>query len=44
MNNKGFAQTMKMYGGRRMCDFFQLNFVGPSYKAIKKTNKKVCNL
>jgi hypothetical protein len=23
-----------------MCDFFQLNFVGPSYKVIKRTNKK----
>jgi len=23
-----------------MCDFFQLHFVGPSYKVIKRTNKK----
>jgi hypothetical protein len=23
-----------------MCDFFQLNFVRPSYKAIKRANKK----
>jgi hypothetical protein len=44
MNSKDFAQTMKMYGGRRMCDFFQLNFVGLNYKTIKKVNKKVCNL
>jgi len=44
MNSKDFAQTMKMYGGRRMCDFFQLNFVGLNYKTIKKVNKKVCTL
>ncbi len=31
---------MKMYGEWHMYDFFQLNFVGPSYKAIKRANKK----
>jgi hypothetical protein len=30
-NSEGFAQTMKMYGGWHMCDFFQLNFAWPSY-------------
>ncbi len=39
-NSKGSAQTMKMYGGRCMCDFFQLNFARPSYKAIKRSSKK----
>jgi hypothetical protein len=40
MNSKGFAQIMKMYARQRMCDFFQQNFVGPKYKAIKRVNKK----
>jgi hypothetical protein len=40
MNSKNFAQIMKMYGGWHMCDFFQLNFVGPNYKALKRANKK----
>ncbi len=31
---------MKMYGGQHMCDLFQLNFVGPNQKAIKRANKK----
>ncbi len=40
MNSKSFAQIMKMYGEWHMYDFFQLNFVGPSYKVIKRAKKK----
>ena len=39
-NTKSFAQAMKIYGGRRMCDLFALNFGGPSYDCIKRENKK----
>jgi hypothetical protein len=39
-NTKAFSQTMKIYGGRQMCDFFQLNFAGPSYKTTKRANMK----
>jgi hypothetical protein len=39
-NTKAFAQTMKIYGGRRMCDFFTLNFVGPSWNIMKSENQK----
>jgi hypothetical protein len=39
-NFKSFAQAMKIYGGRRMCDLFALNFAGPSYFSIKRENKK----
>jgi hypothetical protein len=31
---------MKIYDGHRMCDLFQLNFSGPSYKTIKIANSK----
>jgi hypothetical protein len=44
INSKFFVQIMKMYGGQHMCDFFQLNFVGLNYKALKRVNKKVHNL
>ena len=40
LNTKCFAQTMKVYGGRRMCDLFALNFVGPNYSTIKRDLKK----
>lgn len=39
-NTKSFSQAMKIYGGRRMCDLFALNFVGPSYSSTKRENKK----
>jgi hypothetical protein len=39
-NTKAFAQTMKIYGGRRMCDLFTLNFVGPSWSTVKRENQK----
>ena len=39
-NAKSFGQAMKIYGGRRMCDLFSLNFGGPSYDTIKRQNKK----
>jgi hypothetical protein len=38
-NSKCFAQAL-IYGGRRMCDLFALNFVGPSYCTVKRENKK----
>jgi len=39
-NSKCFAQAMKVYGGRRMCDLFALNFAGPTYSTIKEDLKK----
>ena len=39
-NTKSFAQAMRIYGGRRMCDLFALNFGGPSYDCTKRENKK----
>jgi hypothetical protein len=39
-NSKSFAQTLKIYGGRRMCDLFSLNFAGPTYMTIKRENQK----
>jgi hypothetical protein len=39
-NSKALAQAMKVYGGRRMCDLFALNYSGPSYSTIKRDNKK----
>jgi hypothetical protein len=42
MNNKGFTQTMKMYCGRHMCDFFQLNFAGPSNKESQRKRCVIC--
>ena len=40
VNTKCFAQAMKVYGGRRMCNLFALNFVGPNYSTIKGDLKK----
>jgi hypothetical protein len=39
-NSKALAQAMKVYGGRRMCDLFALNYSGPSYSTIRRDNKK----
>jgi len=39
-NSKALAQAMKVYGGRRMCDLFALNYNGPSYNTVKRENKK----
>jgi hypothetical protein len=39
-NTKAFAQTMKIYGGRRMYDLFTLNSVGPSWSTMKRENQK----
>jgi hypothetical protein len=39
-NTKSFAQTHCIYGGKQMCDFFSLNFAGPSYSSIKREGKK----
>jgi hypothetical protein len=39
-NTKAFAQTVKIYGGRRICDLFTLNFVGPSWSTVKHENQK----
>jgi hypothetical protein len=35
-NTKTFAQAMKIYRGRRMCDLFTLNFVGPTFLTVKR--------
>lgn len=39
-NTKALSQAMKVYGGRRMCDLFQLNYDGPSYSTTKRECKK----
>lgn len=39
-NSKAMAQAMKVYGGRRMCDLFALNYCGPSYNTMKTDAKK----
>ena len=39
-NSKAFAQMMKMYGGRMMCDLFSLNYVNPSYSTIQLDARK----
>jgi hypothetical protein len=37
-NTKSFAQAMKIFGGRRMCDLFALNYAGPNFSIIKRQN------
>lgn len=39
-NSKAFSQAMKMYGGRRMCELFSLNYCGPNYSTTKRENQK----
>jgi hypothetical protein len=39
-NTKPFAQAMKIFGGRRMCDLFALNYAGPNFSTIKRQNQK----
>jgi hypothetical protein len=39
-NTKSFMQAMKIYGGRRMCDLFTLNFAAPSFNTIRRENRK----
>ena len=39
-NTKYFAQAMRIYGGRRLCDLFALNFAGPSYDSIRRESRK----
>ena len=39
-NSLAFSQAIKMYGGRRMCDLFSLNFGGPNYSFTKRVNQK----
>ena len=39
-NSVAFSQAMKMYGGRRMCELFSLNFAGPTYSTTKRVNQK----
>jgi hypothetical protein len=31
---------MKIFGGRRMCDLFALNYAGPNFSTIKRQNQK----
>jgi hypothetical protein len=39
-NSRSFAQAMKIYGGRRMCDLFSLNYGGTGFNTIKNDNRK----
>jgi hypothetical protein len=39
-NTKSFVQAMKIFGGRRMCDLFALNYAGPNFSTIKRQNQK----
>ena len=39
-NTKCFSQAMRIYGGRRLCDLFSLNFAGPSYDSIRRDSRK----
>jgi hypothetical protein len=39
-NTKLFAQAMKIFGGRRMCDLFTLNYASPNFRTIKRQNQK----
>ena len=39
-NTSAFLQAMKIFGGRRMCDLYKLNYDGPSMTTIKRANKK----
>jgi hypothetical protein len=39
-NTKSFAQAMKIFGGRRMCDLFALNYAGLNFSTIKRQNQK----
>lgn len=39
-NTKCFAETMRMFGGKRMCDLFALNYDGPSYDTVKRDTRK----
>ena len=39
-NTKCFAQAMRIYGGRRLCDLFALNFAGPSFDSTRRESRK----
>ena len=39
-NTKSFAQAMRIYGGRRLCDLFALDFTGPSFDSIRRESRK----
>jgi hypothetical protein len=39
-NTKCFAEAMRMYRGKRMCDLFTVNFDGPEMSIIKRTSRK----
>lgn len=39
-NTKSFAQVMKVYGGKRMIDVFNLNYCGPNLSTVKRDHKK----
>ena len=40
VNTKSFGQAMRVYGGRRMCDLFALNFGGPALCTTKREDRK----
>lgn len=33
-NTKSFALAMEMYGGKRICNLFELNYTGPHYEIV----------
>ena len=37
---KCFSHAMRIYGGRRLCDLFALNFVGPNFDSIRRDSRK----
>lgn len=39
-NTKCFAQAMRIYGKRRLCDLFSLNFASPSLNSITSESRK----
>ena len=39
-NTKCFLQAMKIFGGRRMCNLFSINFHGPTLSTIERQNAK----
>ena len=39
-NTKCFLPAMRIFGGRRLCNLFSLNFAGPSFDSIQRESRK----
>jgi hypothetical protein len=39
-NTLAFAQTMRIYSGQRMVEFFTFNFANPTYDTVKREDQK----